>query len=121
VLKPFWRSLDTTTPGLAFDLADRQQAEWCWTMLADHAWNGTDQKNKSENVRLRQTWNDGLSRLTGELDAWKAVGLEKDEGCLVLYNESSVPRRIRISWGIARRGDSFALGWRSSGAQSGSP
>jgi hypothetical protein len=73
---------------------DRQQAEWCWTMLADHAWNGTDQKNKSENVSLRRKWVDGLSRLAGELNGWRAVGLEKDEGCLVLYNDSSVPRRI---------------------------
>ena len=31
----------------------RERAEWSWAMLGDHAWNGTDDANRSENASLR--------------------------------------------------------------------
>src|SRR5208283_4421896 len=33
-----------------------ERAEWSWAMLADHAWNGTDDANRRVNAELRQRW-----------------------------------------------------------------
>jgi len=77
-----------------FNWKDRQQREWCWAMLADHAWNGTDQKNKRHNAELRQKWVHGLWGRVEELAGWSAIGVENNEEHLVLFNGSSVPRRI---------------------------
>jgi hypothetical protein len=43
--------------------ADRERAEWCWAMLADHAWNGTDDRNRKVNADLRKSWAADLSRI----------------------------------------------------------
>ncbi len=75
--------------------ADRLQAEWFWTMLADHAWNGTDDANKRINAELRRVWSEQLQRLAGSLleHGWKALGLQPDTQSVVVFNSLSLPRR----------------------------
>jgi hypothetical protein len=55
--------------------ADRVKAEWCWAMLADHAWTGTDLKNKRHNADLRRNWADRLAETSQRLSsqAWKEL------------------------------------------------
>jgi len=79
--------------------AQRERAEWCWAMLADHAWNGIDEANRRDNARLRRTWNEELNRLTvGQLArGWAAFGLGVSERDITLFNSLSVPRRGLVS------------------------
>ncbi|MGD0578970.1 MAG: glycosyl hydrolase-related protein, partial [Bryobacteraceae bacterium] len=74
--------------------AGRDRAEWDWVMLADHAWNGSDNANRLENARLRREWSDDLTRLGTELEsqAWKALNLSADPHGLVLFNSLGAPR-----------------------------
>ena len=71
----------------------RERAEWVWSMLADHAWNGTDDANKNVNATLRRNWSEELLRLSAGLreQAWSALGLRKASG-LTLFNSLSAPR-----------------------------
>ena len=39
-----------------------ERAEWCWAMLGDHAWNGTDLNNKRHNAELRRGWAERAGR-----------------------------------------------------------
>ncbi len=74
--------------------AGRERAEWDWTMLADHAWNGADDLNRRENARLRRAWSDDLTRLGADLEtqAWKALNLPADPRGVVLFNSLGAPR-----------------------------
>jgi len=74
--------------------AHRRRAEWSWAMLADHAWNGTDDANREENARLRRVWSYQLSSIgRGLIEAGsRALGLEGDDDHLTLVNTLSVPR-----------------------------
>jgi hypothetical protein len=73
----------------------RERAEWCWAMLADHAWNGIDEGNRRENARLRTAWNEDLNRLTmsQQAQAWAALRVSASEQDLTLFNSLSVARQ----------------------------
>jgi hypothetical protein len=77
-------------PGVAAATrAERLRAEWVWTMLGDHAWNGANPANQQENARLRREWSAELHRSAESLtrQAWQAAGLKSagpDE--LTLFN-----------------------------------
>lgn len=85
--------------------ADRERAEWCWAMLADHAWNGTNVANKRHNADLRKKWSEELNRISEKLvrQAWSGMGLREDDNSLTIFNSLSVPRadlgRIEVSEG----------------------
>jgi len=86
--------------------AERLKAEWNWIMLADHAWNGTDDENRRVNSELRRQWGEELQRLAGDLTekGWKAAGLRADTGHVSLFNPLSAPRaglvRIEAAEGV---------------------
>jgi hypothetical protein len=83
----------------------RERAEWCWAMLADHAWNGIDEPNRRENARLRREWNEELSRLTvsQQSQGWAALGFTPSERGITLFNSLSVERRglVRLPGAVA--------------------
>jgi len=74
---------------------DRERAEWCWAMLSDHAWNGTDEKNKRHNADLRRKWNEEFANQGVKLLAqgWAAAGLTQDSQTITVFNSLSFPRR----------------------------
>jgi len=74
--------------------ASRERAEWCWSMLADHAWNGTGQANQRHNAELRRNWSEELLRLSQSLErqGWAGLGLRESEDALTVFNPLSVPR-----------------------------
>lgn len=74
--------------------AKREQAEWNWVMLADHAWNGADDANRIENARLRREWSRDLMRLSSELEAQalKALNLTYDAHAATIFNSLGAPR-----------------------------
>jgi hypothetical protein len=77
---------------------DREKAEWYWAMLSDHAWNGTDLKNKHHNAQLRQDWADHLGGISQRLtsQAWDHLGLKADSGHVTVYNPLSFTRDILV-------------------------
>lgn len=70
---------------------DREQAEWYWAMLSDHAWNGTDLKNKRYNADLRKAWGEGLGQLSRQLTqrAWQGLGLQSEARVVTVFNPLS--------------------------------
>jgi hypothetical protein len=74
--------------------AELDRAEWCWSMLADHAWNGTDEENKRHNADLRRQWSEEFVGLGQSLlqRGWERLGLERTDRDLILFNGLSVPR-----------------------------
>jgi hypothetical protein len=82
----------------AFTAASRERAEWCWSMLSDHAWNGTDEPNQRVNANLRKKWSGELNSIGKDLVArgWQAAGLEADDKSLTLFNPTSVPRAADV-------------------------
>jgi hypothetical protein len=76
--------------------ADRERAEWCLAMLSDHAWNGTDDRNKKHNADLRKKWSEDLAQLSEKLlqQGWPAVGPAGKAGDpgTTIFNPLSVPR-----------------------------
>ena len=87
-------------PGLAGRTrADREQAEWFWAMLADHAWNGTDLPNKRHNAELRRRWAAGLGRISRSLtrEAWLALGLKPEAHTVTVFNPLSFPNDILVT------------------------
>jgi len=80
--------------------AERQRAEWCWAMLADHAWNGTDLKNKRHNAELRRQWADALARISAGLTsrAWSALGLKNDKDYVTVFNPLSFTNDLLVSF-----------------------
>lgn len=86
-------------PGLAVRTqADRQRAEWCWAMLGDHAWNGTDPGNKRHNAELRRRWAAELGQTSRTLvtQAWLALGLKPDANYLTVFNPLSFTNDILV-------------------------
>jgi len=75
--------------------ADRERAEWCWAMLSDHAWNGTNDRNKRHNADLRRDWGRELNRIAGELTrrGWAALGIRPAGDGVALFNSLSLARR----------------------------
>ncbi|MBM4037348.1 MAG: hypothetical protein FJ290_02440 [Planctomycetes bacterium] len=80
--------------------ADRERAEWCLAMLSDHAWNGTDERNKRHNADLRRAWARELNEKAAALThtAWKALRVSPDAQRLTLFNQLSLPagRLVRV-------------------------
>jgi hypothetical protein len=74
---------------------DRERAEWCWAMLSDHAWNGTNQQNKRHNADLRRKWSEEFAALGAKLmtQGWAAAGLTRDSQTITVFNSLSFPRR----------------------------
>ncbi len=79
-------------------LADRRRAEWCWAMLSDHAWNGTDLQNQRHNAQLRRDWARELANRAEKLTAlgWQALGALDNTTDLLLFNPLSFPRRSLV-------------------------
>lgn len=77
---------------------NREQAEWYWAMLSDHAWNGTDLKNKRHNAELRQRWAEGLGDISRDLtqQAWKSLGLRDDERFITVFNPLSFTNDVLV-------------------------
>ena len=81
--------------------SDRERAEWCLSMLSDHAWNGTDDNNKRHNADLRRKWNEELSQINQKLikKGWESLQLRENDKVVTLFNSLSIPRidLIRIT------------------------
>ena len=73
----------------------RTRVQWSWAMLADHAWNGTDDANRRENASLRRRWADELIEAARALAgrAWAAAGLVDRSDAVTLFNPTSLPRQ----------------------------
>jgi len=73
----------------------RERAEWNWTMLADHAWNGTDPANQAVNTGLRRKWSEDFAALSRELEseAWNGAGAQPNGRGFAFFNGLSFPRR----------------------------
>ena len=78
--------------------SNRWRAEWCLSMLADHAWNGTNDNNKRHNAELRRKWSEELNRLGHKLVeiGWSGVGLEPSERYVTIFNSLSFPRKSLV-------------------------
>ena len=76
----------------------REQAEWCWSMLSDHAWNGNSEANKLHNAELRKKWSEQFNRLGDNLlrQAWTALGLKPDTRNITIFNPLSFPRKALV-------------------------
>ncbi len=88
----------TSSPAREIDDATRrnlQRAEWCWTMLSDHAWNGTGEENQRHNAELRHHWSDDLQRLAQALalQGWMAAGVQPSTTDVTVFNSLSSPRQ----------------------------
>lgn len=83
--------------------SNREQAEWYWCMLADHAWNGNSEQNKRHNAELRQKWSAEFSRLSNELiqSAWAGIGLEPGKRTITVFNSLSFARSGLVRVGLA--------------------
>ena len=94
--------------------ADRERAEWCWAMLSDHAWNGTDERNQRHNADLRRQWSEEFLRLGRDLlgTGWVGAGLRSGDREVTVFNSLSVPRadlvRIEPPAGLERVADGAA-------------
>jgi hypothetical protein len=79
--------------------AARQRAEWCWAMLSDHAWNGTDERNQRHNAELRRRWSAELNQLATQItqQAEAALKMESSPMEVLLFNSLSFPRRGLVS------------------------
>lgn len=79
--------------------AARQRAEWCWAMLGDHAWNGTDLENKRHNAELRRRWVDELAAISSDLtaQAWRDLGLQADPDHVTVFNPLSFADDILVA------------------------
>ncbi len=73
--------------------AERERAEWNWTMLADHAWNGTNDANKKVNSDLRRRWSEELIRSSRSLaqQGWAALRLTASVREVTVFNSLNVP------------------------------
>lgn len=86
------------SPARAKTQADRERAEWCWAMLADHAWNGTNDQNKRHNAELRRRWAEELNRISEECirQGWAAVGVQPSDREVAVFNSLSFPRTALV-------------------------
>jgi len=78
---------------------ERERAEWCWAMLGDHAWNGTDVANKRHNAALRRGWAEQLARTSQALqqESWRAMGFEPNADYLTVFNPLSFTNDILVT------------------------
>ena len=68
-----------------------RKAEWAWTMLSDHAWNGASEANRKENSAIRRNWLADLGRATDSIAAavWQALELNRERGSVTVFNPVS--------------------------------
>jgi hypothetical protein len=78
---------------------DRERAEWCWAMLSDHAWNGSNERNKRHNAQLRKQWSSEFVHLGAKLlmQGGEAMALKPDARTVTVFNSLSVPRKMLVS------------------------
>ena len=87
--------------------SQRRRAEWCLSMLSDHAWNGTDDRNKKHNADLRKSWSEELNYLADKLieQGWAAAGVTPTSDSVVIFNSLSILRadlvRVAVPEGIS--------------------
>ena len=64
-------------------------------MLSDHAWNGTDERNKRLNASLRRRWGEELLARADEIEhaGWTHVASPSDAPAVVIFNSLSIQRR----------------------------
>ena len=93
---------------------DREQAEWYWSMLSDHAWNGNSEANKLHNAELRKKWSEQFALLGSSLQqkAWAALALKPDKQNITIFNSLGFPRKglVRIEEPAADIGSVSAQG-----------
>jgi len=77
---------------------DREQAEWYWSMLSDHAWNGNSEANKLHNAELRKKWSEQFNRIAQDLlqRGWQALALKPDKENITIFNPLSLPRKALV-------------------------
>jgi len=77
----------------------RRKAEWCWAMLGDHAWNGTDLTNKRHNAELRRDWAEHLARISHALltEAWQVLDLKTSADYLTVFNPLSFTNDVLVT------------------------
>lgn len=85
--------------------AAREQAEWWWAMLGDHAWNGASEENKRHNAVLRRHWSEQFGAAVRGLTerGWSALGLAPDGSSVTLLNSLSQPRADLVRVELAER------------------
>ena len=80
----------------------RERAEWSWAMLADHAWNGSDDASRRENAALRRRWADALMDAAQDLTAraWDALRFQVRSDEVSVFNPTGLPRRdvVRLAF-----------------------
>ncbi len=71
-----------------------RKAEWAWTMLSDHAWNGANEANRRENASIRRNWLADLERANDSIAAtvWQAVEISRTRDSLTVFNPVSFQR-----------------------------
>jgi len=93
---------------------DREQAEWYWSMLSDHAWNGNSEANKLHNAELRKKWSEQFALLSSSLQqkAWAALALKPDKQNITVFNSLGFRRKglVRIEDPAADIGSVSAQG-----------
>jgi hypothetical protein len=70
------------------------KAEWAWTMLSDHAWNGASEANRRENSSIRRNWLADLERANDSIAAsvWQALEVSRARDGLTVFNPVSFER-----------------------------
>jgi hypothetical protein len=73
---------------------DRERGEWLWSMLSDHAWNGTNDHNKRHNAGLRRSWSEELRKIGAGLlqQGWNSLGIKEEKDSLMVFNSISISR-----------------------------
>jgi hypothetical protein len=71
-----------------------RKAEWSWTMLADHAWNGQDEANRKGNSTIRRNWLADLERSNDTIanTVWEALELTPKSDSLTVFNPVAFER-----------------------------
>jgi hypothetical protein len=87
-------ALSGNAGAIAATREERERAEWNWIMLADHAWNGSDEANRNVNAELRRKWSEELNSLARDMTqrAWAAAGLTIGWDSVTVFNSLSAPR-----------------------------
>jgi len=77
---------------------ERETAEWYWSMLSDHAWNGSSEQNRKHNAELRREWAQQLHRLSNSLleQAWTTLKLRPSRRHVTVFNGLSFSRKELI-------------------------
>ncbi len=93
---------------------DREKAQWYWSMLSDHAWNGNSEQNRKHNAELRREWAQQLHRLSDSLleQAWASLKLKPSRRHVTIFNSLSFPRKGLIRVECSEGLNSVTMGGR---------